>query len=203
MERADRLSEPPVIGRFYLVPAIRWTWNALFGESILDGRGAQWWPVIGPKHNDSAFFQFEHLHYHVDVRFLGARHWSQVSGYYGFWKPEASLDEVKLRNVISRPLSSIELKDGPPAPILRKMRCTRAVVPYPCQSMIQVTELNTHYVGQQCVRSKRGWVCPHQHVPLGSITPINGVITCFLHGLRIDAKTGICLGDKSGPKEAT
>ena len=38
---------------------------------------------------------------------------------------------------------------------------------------------------------ERGWICPHQATPLGSIEPVDGIIICPLHGLRIDAQTGI------------
>lgn len=63
IERIDQLDAPPVIGKFYMVPATRWKWNCT-------GRRKKWWPVVGPKHNDVEFFNFPHQHFHTDVRFL-------------------------------------------------------------------------------------------------------------------------------------
>ena len=33
----------------------------------------EWWPVMGPLHDDAEFFGFQVLHYHVDPRFLTRR----------------------------------------------------------------------------------------------------------------------------------
>ena len=57
-----------------------------------------------------------------------------------------------------------------------------------------VTQLNESFAGQQCRKGKRGFVCPHKLFPLGSVQVVDGVITCPLHGLRIDAQSGRCLG---------
>lgn len=182
LPRADRLSEPPVVGQHYLVPAIRWRWGQGAATSISD----MWWPVIGPKHNDEAFFNFHNQHYHLDPRFLSRTHWKQIG-------PDA---RGKMMGAISRPLNSTQMPDGPPAPMLHKMRCTLDAVPYPeyAAGSQQVCAFNEHFAGTQCAKGKRGWVCPHRLVPLGSIKPVDGVITCFLHGLRLDAETGVCLG---------
>lgn len=53
--------------------------------------------------------------------------------------------------------------------------------------------IQRHYAGAKCAKGKGGWVCPHQKASLGSIMPIDGVITCPLHGLKIDAETGIVI----------
>jgi hypothetical protein len=58
----------------------------------------------------------------------------------------------------------------------------------------QSTNMNTAFAGTQCRKGKRGFVCPHKLFPLGSVEPVAGVITCPLHGMRIDAATGVCLG---------
>ena len=177
MQRVDRLKEPPVKGRFYLVPAILWSWHG--------SRRHLWWPVIGNKHRDPEFFNFNHLHYHVDPRFLNRKHLAQL-----FHRRDVG----KLGDVLSMPLNSVFLPDGPGKPQLRRMRCAGAEILYPFADRVPVIGLNKHHAGQQCARGKRGWVCPHKHVALGNVAPIDGVITCPLHGLRIDAETGKCLG---------
>lgn len=55
------LREPPVVGRFYMVPVIRdYPYNGI----------RRTWPVIGPKHTDADFFNLAEEHYHVDARFI-------------------------------------------------------------------------------------------------------------------------------------
>lgn len=180
IERADRLKSPPVKGRFYLVPAILWDWGLL-------GREPKWWPVLGNKHKDVEFFDFHYLHYHVDPRFMTTAHWRDAGDP---WDPTISALDL----ILSRPLSSINLPHGPAKPVPRRMRCSMVDILYGHDEQKAVVDLNKHHAGQQCHKGKRGWVCPHRHIALGSIAPIDGVITCPLHGLRVDAATGKCLG---------
>lgn len=193
LQRADRLKEPPVVGQFYLVPAILWNRRSRCnaGESSedevlreLQGKGAKWWPVWGSKHNDIEYFGFRPLHYHIDPRFLNKRHWSE------FRNPLRS----PLLQVQATPLNHSDLKSGPPKPQLRRMRCTMAHSEWGHSNAIPVTKLNAAFGGQQCRKGKRGFVCPHKLFPLGSVQVVDGVITCPLHGLRIDAQSGRCLG---------
>jgi Rieske 2Fe-2S protein len=57
-----------------------------------------------------------------------------------------------------------------------------------------VHTLRKLFAGHQCAAGKGGWICPHRKASLGSIQPVDGIITCPLHGLRIDAATGKMLG---------
>lgn len=197
LQRADRLKEPPIVGRWYLVPAILWNRNPPWGtsglpeseilHSIQKTKGAKWWPVWGIKHNDAEHFQFHALHYHVDPRFLTKRHIGEVrGGVYG----------TALKALQASPLNHTGLQSGPPKPQLRRMRCSMAHAEWGHPDAKPVTELNATFAGTQCGRGKRGLVCPHRHFPLGSIEAIDGVVTCPLHGMRIDAATGKCLGPR-------
>lgn len=195
LQRSDRLKEPPVVGCYYLVPAILWNRNAPWGArdysekqilaDLQDTKGAKWWPVWGSKHNDVEFFGFHPLHYHIDPRFLTKL---QINKSKGFGIRSA------LQNIQAQPLSHISLKSGPPKPQLRRMRCSMAYAEWGHADATTVTEMNIAFAGQQCAKGKRGFVCPHKLFPLGSIEAIDGVVTCPLHGLRIDAATGKCLG---------
>lgn len=179
LERADRLKSPPLLGKYYLVPALLWDWDFRGGTEM-------WWPVLGYQHNDVQFFGIHEMHYHVDPRFLTRRHWRCI------W---ASSIYSKLNVVISKPLGLRSRPDGvreKPEPT--RMRCSMVEVPYGHAHQMSVCSLNRHFDGTQCAKGKRGFVCPHKHIALGSIAPIDGVITCPLHGLRVDAETGICLG---------
>lgn len=174
MKRIDQLTTPPVVGKFYLVPAILWDWGQR-------GNPQHWWPVIGPKHNDIEFFNFTAKHYHVDPRFLTHRHKIYLSpSRYG------SAEQT----VLGQPLNNRDLPEGPESPMWRKMKCSKSYVDYPFGETEQVIQINKHWAGQQCDRSKFGWICPHRNVHLGSVAAISGVITCPLHGMKIDAVTG-------------
>lgn len=164
LQRVDRLKEPPVVGQFYLVPTVQGRWYDSFRTD---------WPIIGNKHNDVEFFDFHAKHFHIDYRF-------------------ARLGKVMLERVTTSPLHT---HSGTPLskPVLRRRKCLREQAIFDGPSKI-MTPFRKSFAGHQCATGKRGWVCPHRHVALGSTPAINGVITCPLHGLRIDAETGKCLG---------
>lgn len=177
IERVDQCSGPLTIGRLYLVPAIWWQ---------RERKRPLWWPVIGPKHEDAEFLNFPWLHYHVDVRFVNRNHLAQH--YRRFDEMPRAL--AKIADILAQPLSHTGMPDAPPAPQWRRMKCQRAEIIYPYGFTTQVQNINAHFAGAQCARSKAGWICPHRHAPLASIAPIDGVITCPLHGLKINAETG-------------
>jgi Rieske [2Fe-2S] domain len=162
MERVDRLTEPLVTGRFYLVPTVRAKWNDVEKE----------WPVIGPYHEDADRFSFKDFHYHVDARFLKQ-----------FWYHEV---------VAGRPLHPLPYMGGQklPSPILRRRKCYFAWLPYTEEHRKEIVKLRADFAGQQCERGKGGWICPHRKASLGSVLPDRGVIICPLHGLAINAATG-------------
>jgi hypothetical protein len=162
------VSGPLVVGQFYLVPTVHTTWCGTAGD----------WPVIGPEHNDIEFFHFTTMHYHVDARFLPP-------------------NSTRIHQTLSYPLHARHppyagKKETLPKPVWRRRKCHRASIgfnPYDPR----ITIMRQHYAGRQCARNSSGFVCPHRHAPLGSIVPVNGVITCPLHALKIDAITGIVL----------
>lgn len=130
------------------------------------------WPVIGLKHNDIEYLNFHPEHYHLDTRFL------RVSEKL---LPEAPYQPLHAR--FNLPLSPI---------VLRRRTCLREPIQFRGPSEFSI-KFQAAFAGTQCGKGKRGWVCPHKHFPLGSIAPIDGVLKCPLHGLRIDAETGVCL----------
>jgi hypothetical protein len=196
LQRSDRLKGPPVVGHWYLVPAILWNRGStsLYGESeykilrgLESGPGAKWWPVWGHKHNDIEHFNFKPLHYHIDPRFLTKRHTKET------W---CSGSRTVLQELQAQPLSHTGLKSGPRKPTLRRMRCSLSHAEWGHPDALKVSDLNKDFAGQQCRSGKRGLVCPHRYFPLGSIEAIDGVVTCPLHGMRIDVATGKCLGPR-------
>jgi nitrite reductase/ring-hydroxylating ferredoxin subunit len=173
-ERADRLIAPPVVGRFYIVPVVTTKWHHCIEP----------WPVIGPIHTDAEFFNFEAEHYHIDGRFLTARQIKMVENCAPWRSVPAELQAAPLHAGKDEVL---------PKPVLAKRRCSSSHVVYQHGDKVQIKELRSHYAGQQCERGKAGWVCPHRKASLGSVEVVGGIITCPLHGLQIDAATGVVI----------
>jgi nitrite reductase/ring-hydroxylating ferredoxin subunit len=171
-------NEPLIEGRTYMVPCVHYSW---FGRE-------DWWPVIGPRHNDKRFLRFPWQHYHVDGRFLTKRQMSFAKR-QGRWVGGGSIAET----VAASPLFSMGRGEPAPAPTMKRRKCTSASIPYTAHGQQPIRDLAAHYAGRQCRASEQGWVCPHQQTPLGSIQPVDGVVTCPLHGLRIDCRTGVVL----------
>jgi Rieske 2Fe-2S protein len=169
--RIDRLMEPAIVGRIYLVPTVRAEWP--HGDEPDD------WPVIGPKHNDVEFLNFERLHCHVDARFVRRRTHRRVVA-------STSWQGIPRHEYFLRPLSHPPLPDivWKPLTMLREMPA------YPFHDEVAIKAIAEHYAGRQCEHGKGGWICPHRKASLGSLAPVDGVITCPLHGLRIDAASG-------------
>ena len=135
------------------------------------------WPVIGPQHEDREFFGFTTWHYHVDARFL----------------PKG---DKRIYDTLTYPLHGRHRVNGRydrlPKPVWRRRKCVASGVGF-APGGRQIAAMQAHYAGQQCPRNRAGFVCPHRKVPLGSVEPKDGVIVCPLHGLRIDAVTGVVL----------
>lgn len=187
LPRLDKMTDTPIVGRYYLVQTVRGVWHCQTRD----------WPVIGPEHEDMQFFRFPYRHYHVDGRFLTyAEKRTAISSRY--WGDDSINDREQLARVcIGSPLQTNNLinTSGLPKPILKRKRCGLSVLPLPYSVSGAETwqTMAKHYAGRQCAHGKRGWVCPHQNVALGSVLSVDGVITCPLHGLKIDAETGVVL----------
>jgi nitrite reductase/ring-hydroxylating ferredoxin subunit len=175
LERVDRLTSAAVVGQFYLVPTVFAEWDYRLDH----------WPVIGPFHADKQFFDFEYGHYHIDGRFLNAR--QQRHAERRFYTFTAQIQRT--------PLMTKEgtLNDPMPKTELRRRKCHVSHLDYEHHHEVPVKKLLNHFAGQQCAHGKAGWICPHQKASLGSVAAIDGVITCPLHGLRIDATSGVVL----------
>ena len=166
----NTLKQPPVPGKFYMAPSLKFKWDGYLPEMF--------WPVIGPPHNDVQFFNFAPVHWHVDIRFLTQAHILQTLGVYQIEGKPIPLDML-----------------GGQRPVMRRFRCRQEVENYQHFDSEKVENLNAHFADRQAIKGQHGWVCPHQAVPLGSIAPdADGIITCPLHGLRIDAASGRCAG---------
>lgn len=164
--RVDSLTAPPVVGQFYLVRTVLIRFFTATKE----------WPVIGPAHEDGEIGGLSIPHHHLDWRFIPASE-AMLERRYGY---------------------VLNAQDGGPLPkpILRRRKCVRANLAWyiPWNRLEgPVEKVRRVYAGRQCTKNEGGFVCPHRHAPLGSIKPHDGVIVCPLHGLRINAETGVVL----------
>lgn len=189
LRRITNLAEPPVVGAWYLVPTVRHAWI---------GRREQAWPVFLPKHSDAEHLDFPDQHYHVDPRFLDKAAWRAAQD----WGGVEFMDRTNLGlSACQRwPLSRTrhELTD-PPTPVWRRRQCQRSEAEYVHGDKPKIVALNSSFAGRQCKRARSGWVCPHQHFPMGSVPVVKGVQTCPLHGIRIRAADGVVLAPEVAP----
>lgn len=196
VQLVSELTEPPVVGRTYLVPAI-WMSRGV-------GAAEMWWPVHGSQHDDVEFFNFPHQHYHVDQRFLTLRHlrvigvYEDIRGMGPIERSFATPVHGAFAHVVGHPLRS----ELPPEPQLRRMRCMREMPPVPRQFRESklVVDMHAHFAGRTAKRGRLGLVCPHRQYPLGQCVPdASGVITCPLHGLRVRASDGVVVMPERTP----
>lgn len=171
------LREPPVVGKFYMVPAIE--------NYPYHGR-VDSWPVIGPMHTDADFFDFRSAHYHVDARFITTRQEHFLLNR----SPLYSLEAI----VGGYPLSSRgdELPKGRPKLVRRK--CRRAIYGYAYGGMEAVQRMRHHYGDPAApIRLQDGrLLCPHRKVDLSQFpADAEGIVTCPLHGLRVRCGTAL------------
>jgi nitrite reductase/ring-hydroxylating ferredoxin subunit len=184
--RITDLSAPPVVGRWYLVPTVR------FGYMT---DSAQDWPVFLPKQEDARFFEFKDVHYHPDPRFMSKALLRLTWGVDGDDKL-AALQRMPLAKKRFGPWAI-----DPPEPIWRRRLCQSTDVSYQFGHNPKVVALREHFAGQHCKANRHGWVCPHQNWPMGSAAPDeSGVLTCPLHGLRVRASDGLVLSDPAAER---
>lgn len=192
MQIVSELTTPPEVGKFYLVPAILMSRFALAPEV--------WWPVHGSRHQDAEFFQFPHEHYHVDPRFLSRQHLHQIGDFMDR-RGHGALERSYAQPVSPQFAAFPELKKPLPPPTLRRMRCKRLMPDYPYAGQDAIHRINAAFAGRVCKRGRLGLVCPHQQYPLGQQVPdADGIVTCPLHGLRIRAEDGVCVGSTQSEK---
>jgi hypothetical protein len=187
LQNIDEMSEPPVVGRFYMVPTVYASWVQF------SARGAKHiWPVLGPKHDDAKELHFEAVHFHVDARFVSAAVWRRLR------------DPV--RSVSGAPVCATGRRGEAVNDLTvtyRRRQClrqspghlgTRADESLSPNRLVDTIfgKMWDNYLGKQCPKGPQGWICPHKGLALGSIQPeSDGTIVCPLHGLRIDATSGI------------
>lgn len=176
------LREPPVVGRYYMVPVV-----GHFYEHI-EGR----WPVLGPLHEDKAFLNFDYLHYHVDLRFLTVEQITRLKTKQFLRKPKGGLvREMTIEEIVGmKPLSEYFGRLARGRPELAKLRCRTSEWVFPYGENRKVGRLRRYYGARKPAEPLRladgRLLCPHRKVDLSTFAPDkHGVVVCPLHGLRV------------------
>lgn len=179
IQNIEDLTEPPTVGKFYMVPCVHVRETAR-GLSL--GQPSGWLPVMGPKHGDAEVVEFPWRHWHYDFRFFTDRALRVLWG-----NPFSNVlrTETQPRQGTPEPLPGISS-----APTNRRMKCRRAMPEYPADKVetLWLPELRKEFADK---RVKCG-NCPHRGLPLSSLPrePGTSIVTCPGHGLRWDLTTG-------------
>lgn len=104
------LRESPVVGRYYMVPVVRYYWLGAVRD----------WPVLGPLHHDKGKINFPALHYHIDGRFLPTRYMDQA--YSGGWINGVS--EINQRPMSENDWTIARYGHLPRKTVLKRRRCS-------------------------------------------------------------------------------
>lgn len=178
--RLADLREPPVPGKYYLVPTVWYSW---FDE---------WrhWPVNGPLHHDRSL-NFPWLHYHIDGRFLPKRYEHRLEPSKWYSHRHSTVNG----SPIAEPSDQRRLEEFGPIPrqpTLRKMLCRRAAYGWIATPGDLVTTRLKEVYGADpldAIRRPDGRaLCPHRKVDLSQFpADDHGIVTCPLHGLKVRA----------------
>jgi hypothetical protein len=191
------LREPPVVGRFYMVPTVpNYPWY---------GRRADW-PVLGPLHEDAEFFNFPTPHFHVDLRFLSTHQIKFAARCLPGRYASGDTEEDAALTASAAPLNT----NGEPVPkraTLKRMKCRRAS--YSTTIDLYLSEVRPKMEARYgspapAIRRADGrLLCPHRKADLSQFLPdADGIVTCPLHGLRVLCVPSPHPGTKSGEQSA-
>lgn len=185
-ERIDELVAPPIVGRMYFVPTVRYPMHGIVRD----------WPVMGPRHTDIEHLNFPALHYHFDHRFIAPRDFDSLF-VDGWFHVSVTVHARVLSEYTRNHLPGFETL--PVEPVWRRRKCQRSSIAYPHDSIERAPRRDGFkalwgaFEGRQARRGSSGWLCPHRQYPLGAASSADGMITCPLHGLRICATTGVVM----------
>lgn len=144
------------------------------------------------------FFSFELLHYHVDPRFL-TRSQRNIAGRACHAtdgrrnRVNARCQSAPISKLTTREIDEIGGADPPITPALRRRKCLSTDTEFQFFDKRPIAALQRAYSDHLCGGKPGAWICPHRGAPLVTIEPVDGVLTCPLHGLRIDAESGTVL----------
>ena len=183
-----------LVGHKYRVPCIRATWL---------GIGPCWWPVNGPRHEDSEHLDFDEQHWHIDQRFITRAVWdgmhSRISGFRNVYGVPLMLFSIAPRghNSVNKEVNGeqpeecyLKYLNGLPRETWFKRLRRVYLREYEFEPMMENLrkKLRPGFEGTRLNLDRR--ICPHKGADLSRIPDQDGVIECPLHGLRFCTHTG-------------
>jgi hypothetical protein len=181
-DKIATLREPPVVGRYYLVPTVEYYW---LGRMSV-------WPVNGPIHHDREI-GFPQLHYHIDARFLTRQQLAWLDSYDAEWSRYSSLNGRPMSEIAEQRWSGLKasFRPLPRRPMLRKRKCIMATYAWTVPAdLTKGLGLEARYPEPKAILKADGReLCPHRKVDLSQFpTDADGLKTCPIHGLRVDCR---------------
>ena len=168
MIKIDELKSPPIIGKYYLVPCLKyedlayfkvdgkWIKDEYYLEKVQDYTYTYYVPIINHPHSDKENGQPE-VHYHIDERFTPKK--------YSILNVE-----YNPKRIIKH--SNIEIE-------YVVLQCNTNYQ----SSITPVSFISKSKLKHDCVYKGK---CPHRGYDLSQEIPDeNGIITCPLHGLKL------------------
>jgi hypothetical protein len=171
LQKTTELTEPPIVGKFYLVPVV----ITSAGEI----------PVIGAPHTD-AELGVSAEHYHADVRFIPDRQLWPVPPVLAE-KFGVTTEQYRMLSVTNTIQNSWSVRSQPlDKPVFVKRKCHREMPDFPLHPGKLWRGLHAKYEGKAVTCNK----CPHRGFDLRSLPEKDGIVICNGHGLAIDRKKG-------------
>ena len=190
------------IGNDYSIPHVRAAWPR---------DTPNWIPVLGPRHNDTEIINFDHEHFHIDIRFLEDDLLEQAEELV----PKNSI--LAISWVYQRVITSVAPdtqerlwvrfnKEGAlvehatedvldvPQESWYQVRQTKFRRDYPEHPTFLVPWMKKLEKAYAKARLQENMVCPHRGTDLTGLEIKNGCVTCPLHGLTWNVKTGKLVG---------
>jgi hypothetical protein len=161
--KVEDVKQPLTRGEYYLVPCIVREQDEKLYIT----------PVINHPHNDKENGQNE-THYHVDYRFV---------------KHKA---DGNFPTVVNKHSKHYFVENERPQEGLHG-KLEYFILPMLNEDFIGITPtslISKSNLKHKCIYKGK---CPHRGYDLSQVKPINGKITCPLHGIEFDSKTGLIL----------
>lgn len=174
MEKVENIKRPLKVGEKFLVPCLvkRVTIddqvNWLDIEDVRPKSKIHIIPVFNNPHNDIESGQKE-IHYHIDYRFV--KHFNN-----GVFPTIKNTHTLHIYGEEIRPTKEFGNLEYHVLPVINEE--FKGIT---SPGMISKTKI------KNCIHKNK---CPHKGYDLSQVPPVNGVITCPLHGLKFDLKTG-------------
>ena len=198
-------------GKFYRITEIR--------APYLTPLSPRWWPVIGTLHQDREIIGFSPRHYHIDNRFIPGPLMRKMleteiddgepmepalavitmAAPVG-WDPEDPRNQRERMTVrgsfrgktrhVGISLSSLPSNEFPPETYVRTAvrKLRRQYGEFPEEETEWLPALREAYRDAQLTGNM---ICPHRGTDLSGVAPgPDGNVTCPLHGLRWNPRTG-------------